>query len=388
MVVLILPACFLPLPHFNKKLYVFLTGPGLRLVYACITGFGMFYSEPLVAKIIISLSVLVLLTLLAYIASDRFGVVGAFCTIMFIANLFIGLFNNRTVWFNEIELLLNRTIIFSTFAVLSFYLTDNIDAARWFGTDRLNIPETMKKSAIILLTVTGLFVVILSYSSWILSAVEAIFNAVTALIGLLLRFLASLVTLSGQEGAVRNVFGSDELPEFLEEIENTAPPSRLLIIFGMVVTGILMTAAVVLVLYALFLLVRMLVRILMRYIKNRQGNDETQSVVFTEVIEIIKPGRGKRISRRRAGKIRYSSLTERERLIFIYHEYVKKAKKSGYTADHTADTPDEILNEIVLNVEADKFPLPDGLGTAFNAARYGADDMRFNGADELKQRLL
>ena len=307
--------------------------------------------------------------------------------VMIMLDVILGFFNYRGTLFTEVEQQLNRTIIFSVYAVLSFFMINNIDNARWFGTDRLKIPNAMKHSAFVLLAILGVLTAALSFSTLILSVLETIFDS----IAVLLRSLAEFLT-----GMLRSDAPFQDTPAdmpFLPEPDEYTEPSgtpRAMMVTGYIMLTVTAAVAGVLVLIGLFFILRALVR----FILTNREDDEIQQAVFTEVIEKITPGRDKRAAKRRGRRQRYSSLqTERERILFIYREYVRRAKNNGLTGDHPGDTANEILNEIIENAGGRNFPLPDGLGIAYNAARYSDDYDENTGSgtissSELKQRLI
>jgi len=123
--------------------------------------------------------------------------------------------------------------------------------------------------------------------------------------------------------------------------------------------------------------------------KTGRGSVMQSSEVFTEIIEKIAPARKKRTIRDFIREPRYSSLqTDRERILFIYRAYVKRAKRHGYTYNSNSGTANEILDEITQNASPGTFPLPENLNAAFNAVRYSNEVTVPLNADELKRKLL
>jgi len=293
-------------------------------------------------------------------------------------SFFTGLFSHTSSMHLEYGQLLGIMIIISTISTLSAFLILNVDAARWFGVDGLNIPGTMKRSSFVLLAMVILLIFILSFSSLILEAVEAVLYGVFRLIVFLLNLLAV-------EQQPEDVMQRDESSLFPDSYESASEPSIIGVILMWLVVGVLILAIITSIVIAML----KLIRFIMRLLKAEREKEATGNEVFTEIIEKISLVRKKRAFRGFTRQPRYSSLlTERERILYIYREYVKRAKRNGFTDDSFSDTANEILEEISQNANRESFPLPDDLSAVFNAVRYSNDSAIVVEADKLRRRLI
>ena len=376
---LYLSVCFILFINFhgqkNASFYCFI----LRLVLAVSIGFGVFIDIPLIVKIIISVYSLLLLSVLTYAISDRFHYIGAFCFVMLMLNFVIGVIIRLAVTHIFNEQFLNILIIISTVAVLSFFLILNIDNARWFGPDKLSIPVSVKRSSFVILAVVGAVITLISFSSFIIDALGSLIRGIFLLIDSLLGLFASNGQLYEEQP-----YPADGMRPFDGDF-SAFEPASVNPVLTMIVAGIFFAVLIALFTFALIKFIKYIVRLF----KSGRSTGTTESGVFSEVIEKIVPNRKKRSLREYIGQPRYSSLqTERERILFIYRKYVKRAKQSGFTQNDISDTPYEVLEEISGNASGERFPLPENLGAVFNAARYGNDSSFPVTADDLKRRLL
>jgi len=300
---------------------------------------------------------------------------------MFFVNIIIGIILRGLVFSAEQKQILDILIIISTGAMLSFFLISNMDTARWFGQDKLPIPANMKRSFIIILAAVCIIIAVISFPSWIVDFIQAVLRGIFILISALLTLLASSMQIDELQEELPIVPG---LP-FFEADSSIAEATPLSPVITWIVTGIFLTALVVFLVLSFIVLTRLILRLL----KKRQNTTALSDDVYTETIEKIKRERKKRKTRRYMGNLRYSSLkTNRERIIFIYNAYVKRAKRNGLTSNYQSDTANEILDEISCNIKDNKFPLPEDLKIIFNTVKYGKDNMIKIDTDELKRRLL
>jgi len=177
----------------------------------------------------------------------------------------------------------------------------------------------------------------------------------------------------------QNGFPIFDLYEPLEE-SNGADPFLVQLIIGIIIAVFLSFIG-----FIFFILIRYALRLFGSW----QQNISPENEVFTEIIEKITSERKKQKNKGAVKRPGYLSLkTDRERIIFIYREYVKRAKRNGLTADNIFDTPNDILNEIAQKADGSNFPLPEELKDTFSIARYGNENIEFTNIYELKQKLL
>jgi len=278
----------------------------------------------------------------------------------------------------------------------------NIDTSRHFGEDILRIPGVMKRTSIIIIIVIGSLMTIIMFMPWILEAIETV-------LGIIFRFLYNLPDYLLADIDVPPPSApavQDDFPFFIDDepVSESRP-------IPMVIIWILIGASALAMIGAIIFALIKIVIFIMSLFKTRSFKSITDSEVFTETIEKISPTRVKRSVRNLIRRPRYSSLlTERERILFIYNEYVKRAKKKGLTSDYANNTATEVLDEITLNAiinenigkssgkstgtsksattGAGNYTLPENLAEAFNKAKDSNIDTELSGADALKQRLL
>jgi hypothetical protein len=298
-------------------------------------------------------------------------------------NFFVGIVMHNSDLFIDLERTLNVLIIISFISSISFFLVLNVNGARWFSEHCLSIPGSMKRSSLVLLAALCGVIAIISLSPWILRGIETLLIGAVRLINSFFEMLANMMT---PQSVPVPVEGGMELP-FIED--ETTSGSGINELFIRIFTWVFITLCIGAVAFFVVKLFIMITGFLMRIFKARREKETLEYEVFTEVIEKIAPSRKKRASRFNIRRPRYSSLlTERERILFIYREYVRRAQRGGFTRNNAGSTPKEILNEVTQSINKETFPPPEGLDFAYNAARYSNDETEITGAEELKQRLL
>jgi len=351
-----------------------------RLILTGLIIFGLFPDMPIPEKIVVSLYVFTVLSFLTYAVTDNFQYLSIFSFVMFIFNVLAVLFLQRTPFIADYGFQFHILVAVSTFSVLSYFVLLNIDVSRQFGMDMLNIPGTTKRAVIIVIAVVIAFMLVFTFMPWILQAVEAFLLLIrNAIIGLL-----SLIP-SSDDPIPANGSGGEDPFLFIEGDEGASETSIFARIFMWIIVGLSILAMFAAIIFAL---VKMILFIF-RLFKKRHQRVAINSEVYIETIEKITPTRKKRALRNYFRRPRYSSLrTERERIAYIYSEYVKRAKNKGLTRDYANDTATEVLDEVESNLKDETFPLPENLATLFNTAIYSNIDAYECGADELKKRLL
>jgi len=379
---LFLSVCILLFVDFNTKKYALLSGFMSRLSLALIIGFGVFFYTPVWVRIVVTVFVMIVLSILSTVMSETQLSLTAFCTASLLFGFFMGFFIYRGVWITDSVRLPGILIIISMFSVLSYFLLNNVNTVRWFSTHRLSIPGSIKRSSFALLSVLCLLISLISLSPWILRAIEAFFSAVVKLIRSLIDLLMSFLQ---PPPVTDQLEGGSGFPPVFEQSTEAGMNELFARIMAWLTIAILIGAAVFLIIKLIILIVKLLMRLFK--VNNNQRTPEYE--VFTEVIEKITPGNKKRATLRYARKPRYSSLlTDRERILFIYNEYAKRAKRYGFTQNKNSDTPNEVLYEVSKNLSNEKLPMPGDLGLVYNAVRYNDDDVYATGADDLKRKLL
>jgi len=364
--------------HGQKRasLYCFL----LRLVIAALAGFVLFSYIPLLLRFVITAYILILLSITAYAVSGNFHSVSILCLSMLAINLIIGIVIRAPAVMPEQEQLYGILIIISTVSILSFFLIINIDSARWFGPDRLNIPDSMKRSSFIILAIVSVVIALVSFSSIIVEAVKSFFIGIFRLIIALIELLAP----SGRVIETQQPAG-DPFSFFEVDAAPVDEPTYLHPAIIWIIIGISFAVLAALIIFAIVKLVRFLLKLF----RTERSGISLGNEVFTEIIEKIAPNRKKRTLRDYVKQARYSSLqSDRERILYIYKAYVKRAKRNGFTHDGIGDTANEVLDEITKNANKERFPLPDDLNNIFNVVRYSNDINIPVDTDELKRRLL
>jgi len=365
--------------HNNKRatLLRFL----LRLALSIPIGFFLFPEITIISKAVLTIYTFAILSFLTYAVFDNFYSLGIFAFVMLLFNAFVAIFMRLSPFIVDHGTQFNILASISTFAVLTFFMLLNIDTSRQFGMDVLNIPGTTKRALIVILVVIIIIMMSLSFLPFILDAIETVLSAVRD-------FIVWLFSLFPATGDMANDYvpdGQEELPFMTGEEEPPSEPHIIFQILMWIVAGLSILLMVAMVIFGIVKIILFIFRLF----KAKQHKVMTNTEVYTETIEKISAIRKKRSVRNLIKRARYSSLqTERERFIFIYNEYVRKAKKIKLTQDKFSDTPNEVLNEITQNTSDNKFPHPENLATAFNTAKYSNTDTGLTGADALKQRLL
>jgi len=387
MLSLFLSVCIMLFINFRKSnnasLYKFI----LRLILGLITGFVMFFHSPLLIKIVVTVYSLTILSILSYAITDIFHKISVLCIVLFGFNLVVGLLDYNTNMFVYYSRLFNIMTVVSTIAILSFFIILNVDAARWFGSDGLNIPDAMKRTSLIVLAVVCAFIAILSISPWLVEVGGTILNTISGMISNFFSFLFNLISNEPQQEMY--IPPPEELGQngllFLD-LDEPLEESRGVNLFSVqLVIGIILAALLSLLGYILFMFIRYVLRIFGKW----QYRASPENDVFTEVVEKITSERENRKSKGFIKHPGYSSLkTERERIIYIYREYVRRAKRNGLTSDSISDTPNEVLEEVSQNISENSFPLPQELGLVFNTVQYGNEGILSVNTESLKQRLL
>ena len=378
---LLLPVCILPFADFSMRKYATLYGFTFRLILALIIGFGVFFPEPVWVRIVVAVFALILLSILATVTADKPWFISAFCFISLLFGFFMGVIIYRGVLFTESGQLPVILIIISIFSSVSYFLLNNVNTVRWFSNHRLSIPGSMKRSSFALLSVLCILISVVSLSPWILRAIEAFLSGVVRLIRGLIDLLMSFL----QTPAQTQLEGNTGFPPLYEQSAEAGMNELFYRILTWLTIAIVIGATAFLAIKLLILLAKLV----MRLFRVNQDQKTREYEVFTEVIEKIEPGNKKRAPRRYTRRPRYSSLqTERERILFIYNEYVRRAKRYGLTQNKDSDTPNEILCEISQNLNNDRLPMPDDLGLIYNTVRYNDDVISNTIADDLKRKLL
>ena len=387
MAALFLSVCIMPLLDFEQFKRAILLRFFLRIALSAVIGFIIFRDEMFVGSLILAVYSMVLLSTLTFVLSYSKGHVSVFCLVLFALNFGIGFINYRTDTFGENEQFLNILLIISFIALFSYFVVQGIDESRWFGVDCLKIPRAMQRAAIVLVAVVSVLFLIVSSAGWIARGVEGFFAVVANLLSRLNEFIFNFISSLFRETS----------PSPLLPVEPMLPPeliqpyvphqeSMVQIVLSWVTLIIFALILIVLFSITLFKLVKSIIQIF----KAKHREVWHISEVYEEVIEKITASENKRAKPRNFfSSQRYSSLrSDRERILFIYKEYVKRAKRKGFTHDKASATPNEILYEVSKNIGAEKFPYPENLESAFNTARYSDDYDTILGADELKHRLL
>jgi len=348
-----------------------------RFILVLIICFGLFYYISVWARAFLSVFMLVLLSLLSYALNDRYQNIGNFSIVMFIVTFFLGFVDHRSVLLVSYGSLLSVFIIVSTISMLALFIVLNVDTARWFGMDGLSIPGTMKRSSLIIIVIVSVAITAMSFSSIIIETLSAVITGFFRLI----YYLLSLLPL----GLLAE--GVPQHPSDIPFVSGSQPsePSIIMMIISWIAIIAFLILFAGLIVFSIVKLVKYLIKLCM----SEQNKATIRSEVFTEIIEKIEPLRKKRAPRSYIRQPRYSTLlTDRERIIFIYREYIKRAKRNGLTGDSLSDTPSEIIEEIAANISENNFPPPEGLDKAFNTANYSNNDLININTEELKKRLL
>ena len=182
MLSLFFPVCILPLVDFNTRKYAALYNFTFRLMITLIIGFGIIFHAPVWVKIVVAIFIMIMLSILATVTLEKQLFITAFCLFSLLFGFFMGVFIYRGVWVTESGQLHSILIIISILSVLAYFLLNNVNTVRWFSDHRLGIPGSMKRLSIILLSVLCVLISFISFSPWILRAIEAFLSGVVRLI--------------------------------------------------------------------------------------------------------------------------------------------------------------------------------------------------------------
>jgi len=379
---LYITACVMIIIDFHNNKHATLLRFGLRVLLTAIIVFGVFPDMTILSKIVSAIYMLIVLSVFSYAITDKFNNISMLCFAMFIFNFAVAFFMRLSPFMAEHGHMFNILVAISTFAILTFFIIQNIDASRLFGTDVVKIPSTTKRTVIVVLAVLSVLVVLFSLMPWILEALEALFSV----IGNLFLRLFSLITARSGPAPEYIPYDPDQATLFddLEPASDSEPRIVSPIIMQMAF-GLFALIMLVLIVFALVKLVLFVIRL---FKVGPQRNKESDDV-FTETIEVLSPEKKERRLRNLLNRPRYSSLkTEHERIIFIYNEYIRRAKRTGLTRNDMSDTPNEVLDGITQSIAESNFPHPENLAVAFNTVKYSTPDTEITGADELKRHLL
>jgi len=368
---------------FHEKKRASLLRFGLRVCLTALAVFGVFPDMSIWAKLAAVVYMMIFLSIISYVISDKFSNVGALCFFMFMFNLSIALFFQKSPFMAEHGQIFSILLAISTFSILSYYMILNIDTSRRFGVDVIKIPRTTKCVMLVILAIFCLVVILLSVMPWIVETLETLLLIVRNLFSQFFGLFTLNADLSPDQ--IQETPAAPPLFSGVDEYEPLREPGLLYHIImrlSMVVLVILMLTAFVLMLVKLTVLI---IRLFNKDQQRKKANNE----VFTETIEKVAPKRKDREKRRYFKRPRYSSLlTDRERVLYIYSEYIRRAKRIGLTHDNLNNTPNEVLDEITKNISKSSFPLPEYLSVIYNIARYSYPNTEITGVDELRRRLL
>jgi len=364
--------------HDNKRASL------LRFILrACLTAlivFGLFPGISIWAKLAAAAYMIVVLSIFSYIISDKFHNIGALCFVVLMFNLFTVLFFYISIIITEHGQLFDILIAISTFSILSYFMILNIDASRRFGVDVIKIPGTTKRVMLVILAIFCILVILLSIMPWIVEALETLLSIVRSLLSQLIGIFT--FTPEPQPG---NLQENPGLPPFIGAPDPIQEPGLFYHVLMWLSVAILIIVMLFAIIFALVKITLLIVRLFITDHQRKKTNNE----VFTETIEKVAPKRKEQKLRSYFKRPRYSSLlTDRERILYIYNEYVRRAKRTGLTHNSLNDTPNEVLDEITKNISESSFPLPENLSAIFSIARYSDSNTDNLGADELKRRLL
>jgi len=356
---------------------------GLRLCLTALTVFVLLPDMSIWAKLAATVYMIVFLSFFSYVISDKFSNIGAICFVMFAFNLFTALFLQRSPFMAEHGQLFSILTAVSSFSILSFFMIQNIDSSRRFGVDVIKLPSTTKRVMLVIIAIFCIIVILLSVLPWITEAFDALLSFARNILSQLSGIISfDFDPLPGQRPV------PPPQPPLIVEPDEDAPISEP----GLLYQIIMRVSLVILIAFMLFALIFALVKFtifIIKLFKTDRQRPQINSEVFTETIEKVLPNRKEQKVRSYFKRPRYSSLlTDRERIFYIYKEYVRRAKRSGLTHDSLNDTPNEVLDEITKNVSGSNFPLPESLSTVFNLAKYGDPVTEITEVHELKQRLF
>ena len=369
-----LPIAFiLPAKDFPRRLSRLI----FRFILAAAVGFAMFFFAPMPFRIAAALYAYAAATVFWYADTERLHYVIATCSGMLLFDFIIGFLLSRAEVFPGAENLFAYSIPISVFAALGAYILRNVDQSRYFGDHRLPVPRTIRRMAMFLTILCGMLITIVSFASTIPKMIAALLRGIASIIQTLFNLFAPRGMPDGSLPAeTMNAISNFEA---LSETHGPDIPEWLLT----AIAGILFTAFALFMMYKLF---RLLVRIIRYLAQRRPVNTAESAVRYEEAIEklekIATPP-----ARRTIRREKYRTLhTERERIRFIYREYVRKAERKGFTANLPGNTPNDVLQEIGHNASG-IFPLPGELGNAYHNARYG-DSPSLPDAETLRKNLL
>ncbi|MDR0324509.1 MAG: hypothetical protein LBI19_00250 [Oscillospiraceae bacterium] len=380
----LLPAAFImPFLHFKRGLTWFAFRTAVTAVIVLLIPFSA--STTILYKLMVAVLIFMIFTVMGCINRNHLHIAYAFCIAMLLLNLIVGLLVYNSPALKGSEYILTYSAPLSVFSVLTFLVALNMDESRRFGESRLPIPPATQRTAAAVIVSGGLLIAVVSFSPLIARLFQFIFGGLRMLISAFSGFIASLFT--GEETVALP-------PPEPEPVEITSLPELLgeepggFDIPEWLITAIAIIAMTVFVGFLLFQCVKLLIKLFKHLMERINMNWNEDDVGYTEIVEAMERERLKN-TRTRLPRLRYKGLkTERERVRFIYREYVKRAKRGTLTYDRPAETPKEILSEIGIKAEDAGFPPPEGLDDAYNAARYGGEETAVSGADEMKKRLL
>jgi hypothetical protein len=385
----VLPAAFiLPLTSGYRKV----AGAAAQLALTATVVFVVFQNAPVSFQTAAALFCILLFAIL-YKANSEPSVLGGFCGFIFLFNLCIGHLLHNTPTLDSYANVFAHSIYVSVLSSLTFFILHGIDGARRFGADRLAIPSAMRRNSAaiiaacaVLTLITATFVShILGAGSWLLRSLRFVIEFAAASIVRFFRYLLDLLPERTEEFQEYPEPPADPFAGLpLDEGEAVSIPDWL-------TTAITVTAALLIAAAVLTGLVRMLIKLYRYLTELSEKLSIGEDIAYTETIEKIGDERfaAARARRRvKRGKRYPANASEREKIQFIYGEYVGMAAKQGYTKNRSGQTPCEILNEIDLNTVGEAFPKPENLGDVYNAARYGHDGLPVSGADGFRKRLL
>jgi len=359
------------LANFRKSTHATMQRFMLRLLLAFITGFVVFFGEPIMINIALTAYTMILLSVLSYGLSDDYQKLSIISMMVFVFNFLTGFILQINADFGGFGPLHGIFITISTVAVFVYFMLLNIDTSRRFGNVNMKIPSSMNRAAITILAAVSLLMLIITLMPWIQNVIEALIIGITGVIMRFFRFL--LTSLQREYRPVPNEYFPDSEP-LIDDGDIIFESSEVNPVVMWLLIGLFLLVLSALIIFAFIKLILLLFKLL----KSTHQRAITDNEVFIETIEKIEQGRKKRIKRSRDKRTRYSSLqTESERIKCIYNEYVRRAKRNGYTQDANSDTPNEVLDEVIRSIQDNQgeqnksFPLPGNLANAFNTVRYG-----------------
>jgi hypothetical protein len=365
----------------------------LRLSLAFITGFVVFPGEAFLTNAALSVYTLILLSFISYGLFDDYQKLGILSILAFVFNLIAALMLRVNAEFGGFGPLHSIFTAVSTIAVFAFFMLQNVDTSRRFGEDSMKIPASMNRAIITILSVVGLLMLIFTMMPWIQNVIEALIAGLAGLFARSLRFLLSLSRRTDYQSVPDDYSPGDfGLFPLIGDEDIVYEASEVNPVVMWLILGVFLLFLSTLIIFALIKLIPFIFKLL----KTKHQRSITYNDVFTETIEKIESTRKKQSKKSRTKRLRYLDLqTERERIKYIYNEYVRRAKRHGLTRDAFNDTPNEILDEVTRSIQESRekrdqsFPQPGNLATAFNTVRYSDCNDSSIGitAQELRKKL-